>query len=62
MSGGENFKLMKGYDGGEGELLKENDIRCQEGEIDTSGRRKLKGVQPYLPGGLMFKNESNLFL
>jgi hypothetical protein len=59
---------MKGYEGGEGELLKENDIRCQEGEIGTSGRRNLlkntnpKGVLYYLSRGLMSKNESNLFL
>ena len=37
MFGGKNFKLIKGYEEGEGELLKENDIHCWERELIEPG-------------------------
>ncbi|NIO20303.1 MAG: hypothetical protein GTN76_06070 [Candidatus Aenigmarchaeota archaeon] len=67
MVGDKNFKLIKGYEEGEGELLKQKDIHCRERELIWPGEKfankyELKGVKDYLFGGLKFLNGFNLLL
>ena len=67
MLGDANFKLIKGYEGDEGELLKEKDIHCWERElispaIKFANKYELKGVKYYLFRGPKFLNGFHLLL